>query len=350
MDDDQLKNAIAAIKSRISSASSLAELAKISIEAGGLNADSPEMENQLKAIQDTIAEKVEKVQSAQASQNISSGEKGRDYVDADKDKDLDKLAAANDKIYKSFNDTHKDHLSRKESRTKNLNAALQATQAGEPISEELRNSLKKSDQQKKEEREHNKKLAAVMKAAKGEEERSKAAINEIDSEIGKPSQSQEQIQALQQRRKQHVDRLDVVNGEMQKGNAELDACLVHAENIHSGRKAAKTEEDKTFWVEQQNDFWDSVASVVDKGILLERAKEKGGGTVASLSELIKDQEVMQELLHDAVKETIRQDPKAAEKLRELLDQNTQINDTSGPKSPPNTPNVKLPDKGPGLVK
>ncbi len=278
---------------------------------------------------------------------VQKQEAQREALQKEKDDLLARIAAANDKIYEAFSINHEKQLARKKAHTNNLSEALQATKDGKPISEELRNSLKKSDQQKKEEREHNKKLAAAIKAAKAEEERLKAAMQEIDNEIKNSSQSQEQIQALQQRRKQHADRLDVVNGEKQKGYQEIDVYLTQAEAIDNGRKASKSDEDKALWLEQGKDIVRGTLAVIGPNVLYDRAKEKSGGKAEAVLALMEDPEILQAIFLDATQEAIQQDPKTAEKLKEILGQNIQITDSSLPKIPPNTPNVNttLPNKG-----
>lgn len=335
MDDDQVKNAMSEIRSQLSSASP-AELTRLSIAVGGLlnSAISPEMESQVKELQAVVEKKSEEAELALSSKNISSNE---ERGQSGGDKDLDLIAAINDKIYDAFTANHEERLAKKKEETQNLSEALEATKAGRPISEELRQKLKKDPKEKEAEKEHNRKMAEAYKAAKAEKESHAAEIEKLKSEMAKSPHGPER-QALQKRIEHHEARHEVAGGVMDKVHDHLDEHLAHAELIQSGKKAAQ---DKgvghELWQEKQRDYHDVILAGAGKDLLLERAQEyaqsKDPDTVKSLLDFLGGQK------------------SAADGIKEALDK-TKKGDvpSSGPLRPSSTPNVKDPKGtgGPGI--
>ena len=220
MNDDQINNAIEAIQSRLYSAISPAELAKLGMAASGLLSftNSPELENRVKAIQANVEKRIEEVESSISSQNISSNIK--ENYQEDRDKDLDHIAEAAAKIYEKFRLTSKEELASKKKDTQNLSELEEATKAGKPVSEELRQKLKKTPEQLQAKKERNQQMAEAAKVAKEQAEFRAQEIEKLQKEKDKsPPHKQKEIQAqIDQHTKHQVEALSVV-GEV---NVHLD--------------------------------------------------------------------------------------------------------------------------------
>ncbi len=278
---------------------------------------------------------------------IEEKEKERSEEEKAKEAALARIAAENDKIYKSFNDTHKDHLKRKSADAENLKDFVEAVKTG-TVSDDLINRLTKTDKQKKEEREHNKKLGASFKTAEVEHEYYTREIKKIDSKLKTLPQDHKERPILEQRRNNYIKRKDVASGIIQQGHKEIDKCFEQINSINEGEKVVKKEEHKAILKEKKKDVFANTLAAVGKETFVKLAQNKGDGTAESLMNFMADTETLQEAFLDRTAEAVKEDPNMANKLKERLGEQ-QKNDTpsSGRLHPPSTPNIKKPTTNKG---
>lgn len=345
MDDAQVQNALEAIQFQARSASSPAELAKLSMAASGLlsSANSSEMEDRIKRVQDAVEKRAQEVESAEASETISHNqEKGR--LEKDETNELDSVAVANSKVYDKFRLIHKEELANKKKDTESLKELEEATKAGVPISEELTKKLIKTPEQIKVAKERSQQIVEAEKIAKAEAEFRAAEIDRLKKEINKsPPHKHKEIKAqIEQQETRQVEALSVM-GEVHEHYNER---LKQVEHIYNAAEAAKetgvNQESLDNVVKQ---FLDMMPADELLGIAGHTERIDGGNKehVKWLkSQLLQEKSTPQRTREERehMKEAIIQDPDVIKAIKNAA--NKYQKNAASSLSPPDTPNVIKP--------
>jgi hypothetical protein len=294
MNDDQIKNAIEAIQSRLYSATSPAELAKLGMAASGLLSftNSPEIENRVKAIQADVEKRIEEVESSISSQNISSNEReGRD--DQDKTKTLDDLAAISDKIYEKFLLTHEKDLANNKKDNEKLGEALEAIQAGKELSEDQKKDVVKTPDQIQVELEQNHQREEAEERAKEEVKIRAAEIERLTRERDKlPLDQRGDIQAQIEQQVGRQEKALSVIGAAREHDMEYLKKAERVYNIGVAAKKSGTNQEVAHEITEQ-----FVGRITDAQV--ERAaKQASQGGNAELAEWLQSAQAQKKVMQD----------------------------------------------------
>ncbi len=279
---------------------------------------------------------------AQANQEVMEQRKtyedSKRALEEERARELARMERESDKVYEKFNATHEKELAKKKAYTEVLSEALKATEAGVPISEELKNKMKKNEKQKEEEKQNSIQLVETYKVAKADIEVQTREIKKIEDEMGK-TQDHKVRQVLQEKKDHHVKRQEIANNVIERVHSHVDEHLSRLEYISNGKKAAeKKMVNQEVWKEAEKDLINNIIAIIGPDLLLEQAKKKGAHTVEAVHSLMSNPVAMQEVLQDAMKEAIKRNPNTADKIREMLDKE-QKGSTSQNIQPASTPNV-----------
>ncbi|WP_395476618.1 hypothetical protein [Rickettsia endosymbiont of Pantilius tunicatus] len=319
----QVKNVINKIIGRIN-AFNPTEIQQLKSNAASISTEGvdPEIAKELKDLIASIIEKEKEEKNSLITNILSENQRITDeaaQVQAWKEEMLRFMETQ--AVYSSFDAISEEYLNQQQDRNAKLDKALDATKSGRELSKELRQQLKRTPKDIEEEKEKWAKVHNARVVAHNEHMHHSTEIDKIDQEISKVNHSTnyEKIIFLKNKKDFHIAQREAAKTKIKETAKHYDERKKEAIKIGQGLEFAKTQDIKSFWVNQAKVFENIHAMHPEKAKLSIEVSEKVD-KIRSLSD-INNQGMDSSDTKDKTKIT----NKAASKLQSQAKENGKTN-------------------------
>lgn len=170
--------------------------------------------------------------------NETNAKDKKELTEEDKQKNADDTAG---RVYKTFDGFHKDFLKKQKEDNKNLDKALEATEAGQELTEEEKKKSKKTPEQIEEEKLRWQHIELTNKIAEDRHKYHSESIEKIDQQIAKldAHHHHTEIAALENQKKHHEHHRDLAKTKKTECTEHYHERNERAKKICKGLEASK---------------------------------------------------------------------------------------------------------------